>query len=234
MPRVAKPNLPYVQPGPWANFPAQLQYYSRSEAGLGSVLASDTSGNLTDLSLRSRGHTAGTSAGTPALDGRAAAKTSANDGSASDNSASDNSASLDSGFANTPGPAGMARKDSDLLSLSSSASVSKLNGAGEQLSWANMKEHDRQWAELSHNHEHVVPVDGPVDGPAKLSLEDRADSLSDGYRRRRKRRLPTVSSSLDRSFPLPNPQQIEMYSQQYDSVDLDTRSTSPQNSSSSG
>lgn len=124
------------------------------------------------------------------------------------------------------------------------------NGKGQKLSRANMEKHDRQWALfISHNGpnaENDQPIENERQGRKERtnSSEETSDSQDNhskssvGRRRRKKPKkkrrvsLPGVSSSLCRSFPLPGPAQIESYLKAYDSVDLNTRSNSPQNSSS--
>lgn len=119
------------------------------------------------------------------------------------------------------------------------------NGRGQKLSRANMKKHDRQWAlfiSLSgQNPSGEQNGDGRAPNERNGSLEETLDSFDNAQKpkksrrsRKKKRRvsLPVVLSSLCRSFPLPGPAQIESYLKAYDSVDLNTRSNSPQNSSS--
>lgn len=119
------------------------------------------------------------------------------------------------------------------------------SGRGQKLSRANMKKHDRQWALLISLNGHGPSGDQNGSGRAPNerngSLEETLDSFENplkpkksrrGRKKKRRVSLPVVLSSLCRSFPLPGPAQIESYLKAYDSVDLNTRSNSPQNSSS--
>lgn len=221
---------------------------------MNSLTASEGSGSITDLSLRSRPVTASTSIRDYA-DGRNSAEATTsgtdsgknNDDGDMEGSVSDNSS-------------GDGRQKNLLLSLliELRKNRSKSNGKneanaqlvanGQKLSRANMKKHDRQWALLYSNNGRDGDTEKPIDArdgrkERTNSSEETSDSLdnqtkSSGSKSRRKKKkkrrvsLPGVSSSLCRSFPLPGPAQIEDYLKAYDSVDLNTRSNSPQNSSS--
>ncbi|GEQ70623.1 hypothetical protein JCM33374_g4301 [Metschnikowia sp. JCM 33374] len=191
-----KPTLPYSHPAPWANFPNQQQYF-KSDADANSISVSEASGNLTDLSLKSKPQTAATST-VETTTGDSPEGTRANSGTESgragdDDSISDHSNSMGTGFTKGLGieSGENDRKDSDASSMSSTSSQSKLlNGAGEKLSWANMKEHDRQWAEISNNGDRMNKLDH---AQQKSSSDDKSDSISEynnraGSKRRRAKR----------------------------------------------
>lgn len=128
------------------------------------------------------------------------------------------------------------------------ATVVVANGKGQKLSRANMKKHDRQWASfISHashdstnqeqksgNHTHPKPTNSLEDTLDSIENPQKGNKKSSRKKKKKKRKLllPGVSSSLCRSFPLPGPAQIESYLKEYDSVNLNTRSNSPNNSSS--
>lgn len=94
-----------------------------------------------------------------------------------------------------------------------------------RLSTANMKKHDLE-QEMSED---------PASRLARILLKDNPKR-----RRRRKRRngvkkvkLPGVESLMERTFPLPSPQQIERYSHEEDSVHLAPRELPDESSSMS-
>lgn len=258
--------------------PAQSRFF-KSDYELNSLTASEGSGSLTDLSLRSRPVTASTSVRDYTTDGRnsAEATTSGTDSGRNNDdgdvemdgelegSVSDDNSSGDSGAMAKPLTKANGSSNSGSSSRGSTSNASTngeangtsasdktravANGRGQKLSRANMKKHDRQWALIILLNGHEATTDKPGDARSRrnernASLEETSDSLdnpqksSNGKKSRRKKKkkrrvsLPVVSSSLCRSFPLPGPDQIESYLKAYDSVDLNTRSNSPQNSSS--
>lgn len=143
---------------------------------------------------------------------------------------------------------GKSKKNGKLVSEANARPQAVANGKGQKLSRANMKKHDRQWALLISHNGREADADKQIEQregrkERTNSSEETSDSLDNqskssaakSRRKKKKKRrvsLPGVSSSLCRSFPLPGPAQIESYLKAYDSVDLNTRSNSPQNSSS--
>lgn len=201
----------------------RLLKYEKSDPGL---VSQSTSGQSTDLSLKSKFHNTNSSVESSLdcpqpMSGTDSGKHIDGEDSGSDNVNSDEMSSR-------------LRQSSEDSQKTSESEASLLlrqeSGTGQQLSRANMKEHDRQWAKFSGNGKYQLDKikqnsEGQRDRHSSNSLPEETSGT-----KRRKSILPIVYSSLDRSFPLPNPQQIELYSQVYDNVDLDTRSTSPQNS----
>lgn len=181
---------------------------------------------MTDLSLKNKSQTPHTSVGT-SIEGSLGAVSSnesgknLDGGSPSENSGTEgkDSAGDDSKASSSPSPLPV---DLGYLPV-------------EKLSMANMKKHDKELALMNPPSRHAKRMTKLDSLPE--SLED-ISVLKLHAKKKKKRegsqyKLPKISSSLDRSFPLPNPRQIELYSQEDEKVDLDSRPLSAQNSSKS-
>lgn len=132
-------------------------------------------------------------------------------------------------------------RDADVDSQSPTPVVTSPNSANflpiQKLSIANMRAHDLEQANFklaALKYPAVKSVDEFSDCPAS-SLKFTVPKKRKRKARKRKRKctLPVVASLLGRQFPLPNPQEIELYSLKEDSVHLDPRSSEITSSSPS-
>lgn len=208
---------------------------------------SNSDGSFTDLSFKGKSNTATTSIGASSYEKRSSANPSSNesaknidDGSTSESSGADNNCAspmkMNSGSVPEINP-----KDGEYESQSPTPVVTLPNSANflpiQKLSIANMKAHDIEQANLKF---------GMLNFPKVKVLESSSNSLAaylnltvpkkrkkKARRRQRKCKLPVVTSSLGRHFPLPNPNEIEIYSHKEDTVHLDPRSNELTSSSSS-
>lgn len=195
--------------------------------------SSNSDGSTTDLSLRSKSQTATTSNPTSAYEKSSSSVPSSNESGKNNDDGSTSESS--GGETNT-----MVHKDSipeddikeDSLSPTPSAnSVSNANFLPiQKLSIANMKAHDLEQEKISQPRLKFEKMDSTKKMPRPIIPRKR---LKQRYRGRRKCKLPVVASSLGRHFPLPNPKEIELYSQKADAVQLGRRTQSIQDSSSS-
>lgn len=85
----------------------------------------------------------------------------------------------------------------------------------QKLSRANMKKHDLELAQL--------PTSKPQDSLSTYAVTHPNYTEEPKRKRRKRLKLPVISLALDRTFPLPNPKQIELYTQGEDEVRLDPR-----------
>lgn len=218
----------------------------RRDADLTSLSNSD--GSYTDLSLRSKSNTASTSMGASSYEKSSSGIPSSNE---SGKNMDDGSASESSGGDNNPGPVimnkdlipeGRAKEDEDSESpIPMSTSPSNANFLPiQKLSIANMKAHNLEQAKMKTSMP-SVNYGGGGDDTMSLKCLDSTKFTVPRKRKRKVRRgrgrrsckLPVVASSLGRQFPLPNPQEIELYSRKDDAVHLDLRSSSKSSSSPS-
>lgn len=186
---------------------------------------SDASGSLTDLSLKSKSQTASMSMGA-SMD----SSLGMNSGNESGKYNDDGSPSDNSNGESGKGSISESLKDS----MSPSPPESRSTGYRpvEKLSMANMKKHDRELA-LMQPPRRVYGLNNLGTGfPQSLATADSLEKKKMLKTKKAKLMLPRITSSLDRSFPLPNPHQIEIYFHKDEKVGLETRPSSAQNSSS--
>lgn len=192
----------------------------RPENELNSLMTSDASNSSTDLSLKSKPQTAGTSVGASdeksSLGYGSSSGRMVDDGSGTESSSGENSAR---NIETTP----VAVRRSRIIRKASKEESSRYLPV-LQLSTANMKKHDLEQALM-------IPHENPklaYIGNGSLKRNKSSESLNWKGRNGRKSvkvKLPTVYSSLNRSFPLPKPQDIEVYSQEPDNVFLESRAS---------
>lgn len=194
----------------------------RPENELNSLMTSDASNSSTDLSLKSKPQTAGTSVGASdeksSLGYGSSSGRMVDDGSGTESSSGENSAR---NIETTP----VALRRSRNLRKSSSESKEESSRYLPvlQLSTANMKKHDLEQALM-------LPHESPKLAYIGNGLKRNKSTESLNWKTRNGRKnvkvkLPTVFSSLNRSFPLPKPQDIEVYSQEPDNVFLESRAS---------
>lgn len=229
--------------------------YFRPDCELGSHSKFEGSGSLTDFSLHSRPFSTSASSSFGFLDGRNLAKATV---SCTESRHSNNDGKLDGSLSDSysrddikqhvvgehPFKDNLVNDMTELTKLPLSAA----DGRRRKLSRANMKKRNHEWALFISLNESIGADsfdNGNMNGGGTESIgetqsvEEISEMLGAANKKSRKKQkkkrlfsLPMVTSSLGRSLPLPSPGQIEDYLKAYDSVDLNTRSNSPQNSSS--
>lgn len=205
---------------------------------------SETSGSSTDLSLKSKSQTASTSLGASLDEKSSLGLSSGNEtGKLDDGSGSGSDDSSSKG--DNKRKATTAGDHKSFNESKSPTPISNLNPPHlkylpvQKLSTANMKKHDLELAQMNNSptSESAQFTDIGAAAAAEQGSSNTNTNSSGTKKRRRKRskraklKLPVISSSLDRNFPLPNPKQIELYSQGSDSVHLDPRPYSGKESS---
>lgn len=195
---------------------------------------SESSGSTTDLSLKSKSQTASTSVGA-SLDEKSTSGVSSSNESASGKLTDDGSGSDDcvsgekNGSKNHPVILEHELEESEESKSPTPVESSKPAHLKylpvQKLSTANMKKHDLELAQmgpLERENAKFASIGVPT-APDGLSSNTSEHKQSHPRSKRRKLKLPSITSALDRKFPLPNPRQIELYTQADDSVRLDPR-----------
>lgn len=219
---------------------------SKLDCDLSALDNSENSTSSTDLSLKSKSQTASTSVGA-SLDEKSFSGGSSSVESGSGRIVDDGFGSEDS---NGTRKSNLKRKsgtipEHEIKDFEESKSTTPVEGNHSsnlkylpvlKLSTANMKKHDLELAQMDPSERGNTKFTNIGAAAAAEEMSSNTESSESKRRRssRKKRKslkLPAITSALDRRFPLPNPKQIELYTQGSDTVHLDPRPYSSNDSS---
>ncbi|KAM3122834.1 hypothetical protein ACQ2H7_003936 [Candidozyma auris] len=219
---------------------------SKLDCDLSALDNSENSTSSTDLSLKSKSQTASTSVGA-SLDEKSFSGGSSSVESGSGRIVDDGFGSEDS---NGTRKSNSKRKsgtipEHEIKDFEESKSTTPVEGNHSsnlkylpvsKLSTANMKKHDLELAQMDPSERGNTKFTNIGAAAAAEEMSSNTESSESKRRRssRKKRKslkLPAITSALDRRFPLPNPKQIELYTQGSDTVHLDPRPYSSNDSS---
>ncbi|KAM3116858.1 hypothetical protein RJF_5015 [Candidozyma auris] len=219
---------------------------SKLDCDLSALDNSENSTSSTDLSLKSKSQTASTSVGA-SLDEKSFSGGSSSVESGSGRIVDDGFGSEDS---NGTRKSNSKRKsgtipEHEIKDFEESKSTTPVEGNHSsnlkylpvsKLSTANMKKHDLELAQMDPSERGNTKFTNIGAAAAAEEMSSNTESSESKRRRssRKKRKslkLPAITSALDRRFPLPIPKQIELYTQGSDTVHLDPRPYSSNDSS---